>query len=179
VNAISEVYQTHLEELQFCWEQLHVLSVSPDVMERDLSAWRDRFRAHLDGLMVVSEEEAMAFLEPKLEDPTTSFAAAYALLQRRSEQGNAAVLSVFHEAQDEQLDGLCAALCHSPIDDRIVRVLSDDLENSPASIAAPAAEVLAFHGRLDRNHPRLQQLVAEEDPRIRQRAWRVRALAAV
>lgn len=177
MKTIVEVYQTHLEELLFCLVQLQNLSMSPDVTESDFVPWQERLRAHLDGLMAVPEDEIVPLLEKKLDDPEAAFSAAYALL-RRNERGAAVVLETFRSAKEDQLEGLCCALCHSPIDEFIVSGLKEEFETGPPPIAVAAAEVLAFHGKLAMNNSRVTQLVAAEDARIRRWAWRVQALAA-
>ena len=178
MKTIVEVYQTYLEELQFCLVQLQNLSMSPDVVEGDFVAWQERRDAHLDGLMVAPEDEIVPFLKEKLDDPDAASSAAYTLLRRRNERDAAAVLETFRSAKDDQLDGLCCALCHSPIDDLIVSALNDELESGPPPIAAAAAEVLAFHGKLAMNNSRVTQLVFADEPQIRRRAWHVQALVA-
>jgi hypothetical protein len=85
------------------------------------------------------------------------------------------VLTAFEKAEGPALQGLCEALCHSPIDD-LIEKLKSWYESGPNHLAAAAAEVFAYHGRFQASSKRLAEFLTDSDPFVCQAAWRIVAL---
>ena len=174
-NVISAILGQHLEEfLSLCGQHQHALQ-SPDYRAADLEPLEKRIAAHLDGILVAGEA-AMPLLEEGLagEEPQVAFAAAYILL-RMGPETSQRVLEAFLQAKEGQMEGIGRALCHSPVDP-MMKSLRQAIADSPAPVAVAAAEVLAFHRKLDRSTKRLDMLLHDENPAVRCRAWRVMAM---
>ena len=84
------------------------------------------------------------------DDPSTSFAAAYALLRLENETATLAVIQAFSGAQGKQMHGLRQALSLARME-QILPSLPFLFFSSATPTVAAAADVLACHGAL---HPR-------------------------
>lgn len=101
-----------------------------------------------------------------------SFVAAYTLLCMNSDLGAQKVTDAFKQANGKQLDGICEALCHGPID-KVLNSLERALASARPRTALAATEVLTFHSRFDRpNMERLAEFMRDENPEVRRSAWR-------
>jgi len=174
--VIPEILQQHFDELQFLWGQHRAALRSPEYKLSDLRRLEERIEAHLDGLLVPGER-VIPLVKGGLagEDPLQAFAAAYVLLRLNRENATKQVLDAFLNAQGPALEGLRDALCHSPITE-ILPSIRGAFTSAPAPIAVAAAEILAFHARLDPNPRRLADFFADEDAGVRRAAWRVAAI---
>lgn len=174
--VIPGILQKHFEELEFLLGQCLRAVRSPDYRARDLLWLEERIEANVDGLLVAGEE-AMPLLEEALsgDDPRVTFAAAYVLLRMDNEAGIHGLMNAFLQANEQQLDGIRAALCHCP-SDKFIEQLRKLLVSSPSSIAVAAAEVLVFHRKLKSLPSRLNEFLKDESPWVRRSAWRVMAM---
>jgi hypothetical protein len=174
--VIPEVYEKHLEELQSLWQQRRELLFSPELTLGQLRAWERRIAEHLDGLLVPGEAMVpVAGQALSADDPGVVFAAAFVLLQWNRQSAAELVLEALLEAEAEPREAICEAMCHGPIE-RIEGRLHEAVASNPVPVAVAAAEVLAFHGRLDPKTNRLAEFFADEDPAVRRKAWRIAAI---
>ena len=167
--------QNHLEEFQFlCGQYQHALK-SPDYRPGDLDPLERRIASHLDGILVAGDA-AVPLLEAGLaaDEPQVAFSAAYVLLRMKA-GGTQRVVDAFTQAKGGQLVGICRALCQSPVG-MLVDQLRQAAVSSPATTAAAAAEVLAFHRKLGPTAKRIDEFLKDENPEVRRRAWRFTAL---
>lgn len=175
-GVIPEIFQQHLDSYQFLWRQWQDARGSPDFTLRDLARLEARMEAHLDGLLVAGENVA-PMLEPSLsgDDRAAALAAAYVLLAMGRDEFAAKVLDAFRGAQGPALEGIRDALCLGNVT-RVLPQLRELFTSSPAPIAVAAAEVLAFHDRLEAASARAAGFLTHDDPAVRRAAWRVASL---
>jgi uncharacterized protein (TIGR02270 family) len=170
------LFTEYFEELGFLWGQRRRALDSPKRTLRELKDLEDRIEAHVDALVVAGEQVvSMAESALSADDPLAVFAAAYALLRQETVPAAQAVMQAFLQAKESQLDALSEALCQGPID-RVMVPLRQALASADPPIAAAAAEVLAFHGRLDPKEQRLVEFCGDASPQARRAAWRAIAL---
>lgn len=176
-RIIVDILEEHLEELAFLWMQREEAIRSNQYVAHEISALDERIEAHVQGILV-GGDAAIPLLHEKLtgDDPLEVFAAAYALLRLNTETAAQMVIDYFLQATKDRLDKLCEALCHGTIEN-IASALEEALVTGPPPIAVAAAQVLAFHGQIGSSEPRLGEYLESEDPLVRQRAWRVVAIA--
>jgi hypothetical protein len=166
----------HVTELQDVWEHRRSLLNSSELTRGDLTVWDERIKAHLDALLVPGPD-AVPILHNVLvdEDVNCTFAAVYALLAVNTDSAAQAVWDWFMTAPVERLEEAACAMACSSIHS-LERRLKETVASGPSEPAAAAAEVLAHHGRLDRNHARLPKLLVDECAAVRRTAWRVAAI---
>lgn len=176
---IPDLLEEHYEELQFLWGRRQSALRSPTITMRGFSALEERIEGHVQGLLV-AQDRLIPFLEEGLSsnDPARAFATAYPLLRLDTEAARSPVLNAFSTAAGKQLDGICQALCQSPVNS-ILPALQALFFSSSSITAAAAAEVLAFHRALPAQLGPIEQLLQDEDPAVRQSGWRVVATAAL
>jgi uncharacterized protein (TIGR02270 family) len=168
----------HYEELEFLWAQRQSALHSPVLTLRELGDLEERIEAHLEGLLV-GERHALQVVENGLagSDESRALAAAFTLMRLNDPDAQRMVLGSFMEAHGQQLEGIRQALCHSPIED-LGRELEQAFTTAPEPVAAAAAEVLAFHGRLDPHSAKLVNFISSKDPEVRARAWHAQSCLA-
>jgi hypothetical protein len=106
-----------------------------------------------------------------------AFGIAMVLLESPDPRGAEGLLQALAAAEQEPLvHGLQAALRRGPAE-RVLPRLKQWLASGTSRQAASAAEVLAFHRQLDKNPPRLSELMDDPDPIVRRAAWRAAALS--
>ncbi|MCH8923563.1 MAG: hypothetical protein IIA67_10505 [Planctomycetes bacterium] len=173
-GLIPEVYQQHLAEFQALWTQRQEMLSSPELTAGDLDAWEDRIGAHRDALLLPDEEAVIPLVAGGLaeEDTEMVFGAAYVLLKLKSQWAASLVGEAFGEAEGDRLAGIGQALCHAPIA-LLESTLRQTVESDVPPRAVVAAEALAFHHKLRPEEPRLGALLGDEDPAVREAAWRV------
>jgi len=171
---IREVFDQHFEELQSFLTQRQAWLSDSVLNSDDLRQREERALAHLDGLLVHGPA-IIPLLEPRLAEDDSAFAAAYVLLQLGNNGISQLVARTFGDAQATQLEGIGDALCQSPIAS-ISSKIREILDSGPTRHALAAAIVLAFHQLLPEDHERLDEFHNDEDPQIRQAAWRLTAL---
>lgn len=174
--AIVEVLQQHFDELTFLCEFWQSAIWDPDYDVEGVAELEERIHAHADGL-VLGGNHSLPLLKEGLasDEPPAAFAAAYTLLRTRIEQAAQTVIDALCQAEQGPLDGISQALCHSPIDglqDELARLI----DSAAPPVAAAAAQVLAFQGKLKGPPRRMEELLGHEDPQVRQTAWRTVAL---
>lgn len=175
-RVMVDILEEHLEELAFLWMQRQEAIRSHEYVSREVADLEQRMEAHVQGLLV-GGDAPIPLVEETLrgDDPLDAFAAAYTLLRLRSEDANHRVLYAFREAEGEQLDGIRDALCHGA-NEPVLELIRDSLDSAPPAVAAAAAEILAFHRQLDHQTEQLTEFFHDDDPQVRQAAWRVVAL---
>lgn len=173
---LQSILEEHFEELQMLWELRQSAIHDPDYLLEDIAELDERIEAHVDGL-VLGEQHAGPILEEGVggDEASVVFAAAYVLLRLQDQAAADLVMDTLTEAQGEQIDGLRQALTHGPLD-LVTDRLKELYESGPPHLAAAVAEVYASRGRLQPNASRLQEFYEDEDPAIRQAAWRITAL---
>ena len=175
-KAIPSVLAEHLEQLAMLWEQREGAQRSPDFLREDAAELDERLEAHVDGLLFAGDE-ADALLEEglKSDEAAGAFAAAYVLLRQKTQASADCVVDAFLEAQEDQLSGIRQALCHGPIKS-IEQRLRDVCESKEPAAAIAALEVLAYHEKATGLLHRLFDYYADENPAVRQAAWRITAM---
>jgi len=173
LKVIPDILEEHFEELAFLWGQRQEALYSPEYTLPELLDLEERIEAHVQGLLVGSEN-TIGFIEGGLsqDEPLEVFAAAYTLLRLNIESAARQVMDAFLQAEGPQLDGIREALSHGPIE-TVTAQLSEAVTSAPASIAAAAAEALAFHRKLDPTIPRLAEFSQDKDAQVRRTAWRL------
>jgi uncharacterized protein (TIGR02270 family) len=106
------------------------------------------------------------------DDSAKAFAAAYSLLRLQNETATFAVIQAFSAAQGKQMQGLRQALSHAQLE-QILPSLPFLFFSSAAPTVAAAADVLVSHSALPPPGMTIDQLLQDEDPGVRQIAWRV------
>ncbi len=175
-GVIPGVLQKQLEEFQFlCSQRLGILQ-DAEWTTADLLRLDQRILAHRDGLLAAGEA-LVALVQPGLgqDEPAVAFAAAFLLLQLGTETAAGLVMEAFLTAQGGQLRGILQALCQGSLE-MVRQPLCDAITTAPAPVCIAAAEALAFHGQLDPRWTRWRQGLVDENPQVRQAAWRVVAL---
>jgi uncharacterized protein (TIGR02270 family) len=172
-TVIVGILEEHLEELAYLWGQRRSALRSPEYTLRELHDLEERIEARVHGLLA-GREHTVPLLEDGLsqDDPLVVFAAAYTFLRMGNDLGAHKVTDAFFQATRRLLDGIREALCHGPIDN-VLSSLQRALATASAGTAAAAAEILAFHSRLDPRSERLQELLKDANPGVRRAAWRI------
>ena len=167
-DAISSAAR-HFDELGVLWAVWRQQLKSNELTINNLEKLETRLRAHIDGVFAGNRMAVQIALDRlrsiRSED---TFAAAYLLMRR--DRANA-VMVAFEQSADS-LSGIRHALCHSPIDE-VEEQLNRILDEQDSLRASAAAEVLAFHGKLDYDHPRITQFFKDQHAAIRSAAWRM------
>ena len=173
---LLSILEEHFEELQMLWELRSAALKDPDYRGEDIVELDERIEAHVDGL-VLGDEHSLPLLEESLgsDDPLVSFAAAYTMLRMRDEELAKKVVEAFETAGDEAGDGIREALRLGPLE-FLEEPLTEAALSAPAPAAAAAAEILAFHDKLDALPGRWDEFCSHEDPRVRRMAWRILAM---
>jgi uncharacterized protein (TIGR02270 family) len=173
LSYIPELIEHHYEELQFLWGQRQSALRSPRYTMREFSALEQRIEAHVQGLLVAGVD-LLHIVEPGLasDDAKTSFAAAYALLRLENETATLAVIQAFSGAHGKQMYGLRQALSLARME-QLLPSLPFLFFSSASPTVAAAADVLAWHGALPPPGLTIDTLLQDEDPTVRETAWRV------
>jgi uncharacterized protein (TIGR02270 family) len=175
-GVIPAIYAQHLQEFAFLWGQRQAAVRSPDYTPRDLAQLQQRLDAHLDGLLTAGHSGVSVLVQELTgDDPLTVFTAAYALLRLELSEAAEKAVDALLQAQPPQVDVLRQAFCHGPID-LVAERLEAVYRTGPAALAATAAEIFAYHGRLGREPGRLAEFFAQPDPAVRGTAWRIATL---
>jgi uncharacterized protein (TIGR02270 family) len=174
----TKLLELHAEELEFLWAQRQSILRSPLRFRYDLAALEERIEAHVQGLLVAGAE-MLPLMAPGLDadEPFPVFLAAYPLLRLGTEPAVQRVLFNFVTAKEGKLDGLRQALCYAGLP--ALNPLQKALTNAPAAAAVAAAEILAFHGRLEIQAAQFDVFLKHKDPLIRTAAWRTMARANI
>lgn len=174
---IPDILEEHLEGLAFLWAQRQATLRDPATTFPRFRELERRITAHRDGIRAVGAD-ARALLEEMLasEDGCEAFAGACGLLDPAVGMDPQVVLDAFETAEDARLDGLRMALAH--VGDRTIDGLLTRPRPAP-TVAVAAAEVLAFHRRLDRSEALLLPFLTAEDAALRAAGWRVVACAVI
>ncbi|HXC36697.1 MAG TPA: hypothetical protein VNV43_12530 [Candidatus Acidoferrales bacterium] len=170
---IPDLFETHFEELAFLWSQRRSALVSRRYSRNAFRDLEERVEAHVAGLLHSGEHIVPATKDGlSADDAAVAFASAYTLLRLKSPTTAYIVMEVFREAQEEQLDGIRQALCHGPIE-----LVLEDLRQAAATasptIAVAAIEALHFHSKLGPEAKHLEQFLSDENPEVREAAWRI------
>jgi hypothetical protein len=173
VRFIADILEEHFEEIQALWIRREAALQSPEHTLRTLARLDERIEAHVSAMLprgdvvpaLVSEALTGSF-------SADAFAAAYVLLRLGDDEQARRVLEAFLTSEGGTREGIRNALCQAPIGP-LASSLTDALAKSPPALAVAAAEVLAFHGQLDRNSEELTALLEDDDPAVRRDAWRV------
>jgi uncharacterized protein (TIGR02270 family) len=174
--VIPSVLAEHLEQLTMLWQQRQDAQRSPDYVREDAAQLDERLEAHVDGLLLAGEQ-AVPLLEEALggDESAAVFAAAFVLLRQEQAAMADRVVDAFLQAEPGQMAGIRQALCYGPIQS-IEERLRGICESEQSSAAVAAFEVLAYHQRAAGLFHRLARLYADEDPAVRQAAWRITAM---
>ncbi|HYU10452.1 MAG TPA: hypothetical protein VEK77_13835 [Gemmatimonadales bacterium] len=170
---IPDLLEEHIEELGYLWGRRQTALRDPDYTLKDFLYIEERIAAHRDGVRAVGDL-ALPLLEETLkqDDPLTTFAAAYALLQFGSPSATQRVVDTFRSAKDDRLASLEDALRHGPIDSGLttVQLLC---HNGGAAVAVAAATALAFHSAYGSVANEITRFLRDEDPMVRRQGWRL------
>ena len=179
LSYIPELVEHHYEELQFLWGQREFALRSPLYTLPKFLDLEQRIEAHVQGLLVAGAD-LIQIVEQGLtsDDPSTSFAAAYALLRLENETATLAVIQAFSGAHGKQMLGLRQALSLARME-QILPSLPFLFFSSAAPTVVAAADVLAWHGALPPPGLTIDTLLQDEDPSVRETAWGVVANAGL
>jgi hypothetical protein len=175
----DEVAKTALAEVQFLCEQRLGIVRSPDFREEVLGIYDQRLAASLDALLVRGPQIVpwLVSMLATAAAPGDICGVAVALLESRDPQAADGLLAALEAAQEEPKQrGLLMALRRGQID-LLVQPLQKWFASGSPRLAALAAEILAFHQRLEQTPARLNALCSDADPQVRRTAWRAAALA--
>ncbi|MCL4204038.1 MAG: hypothetical protein KJ000_16165 [Pirellulaceae bacterium] len=174
--VVPSVLNEHLEQLTMLWQQRQDAQRSPDYLREDVARLDERLEAHVDGLLLAGEQ-AIPLLEESLasEEPAAVFAAAFVLLRQEQPGAATRVVEALLLAEQGQLTGIRQALCHGPIA-LIEARLREICESGQSAAAVAALEVLAYHQRATGLLHRLARFYVDENPVVRQAAWRITAM---
>jgi hypothetical protein len=170
--VMSAIVERHFEEFGSLWATWRELLDSDELTAKDLQPLESRILAHFDGLLVSSNPATQLSLERiRSDNPDDVFAAAFFLL--RNNHAETVVVSL--ESPDALVTPIKDALCASEIG-AVEKQLQEICATGDAPCAVAAAEVLAMHGKLDRNHSRIADFFQDERPDVRAAAWRMVAM---
>ncbi|MFY2561073.1 TIGR02270 family protein [Corallococcus terminator] len=161
-----ELFETHLEEATFLWDQRRAAATSPQV----LFPWvadtvEARLLAHLDALVLGGPRVAQALLEPAsaAEEEGRVFSAAYALLASGAEAAREQVLSWLESEEAVAREGATHALALAPGVD-LEALLPPRLSRVAPPVASCLLRVLALRGRS--KDVRLEPFLGHEAPAV-------------
>jgi HEAT repeat protein len=176
---LIDILEEHFEETAILWERRRSAVSDPLYSVIAIGRLDERMEAHVDGL-ILGEQHARPILEEGIggDEASVIFAAAYVLLRLQDQAAADLVMDTLMEAQDEQVDGLRQALSQGPLD-LVGERLKEMYQSGPSRLAVVAAEVFASHGRLHVTASRLRKFYDDDDPEIRQAAWRITALVGM
>lgn len=107
-----ELYQEHLEEASFLYEQRLAYLHDPEVNWPDLRDWEDRFEAHIDALVVGGELALDVCRQKAATGDTGEIHAALCVLCRQDRKDDAfAALGALDPTDQEALRAAAHALC--------------------------------------------------------------------
>lgn len=177
---IPELLDTHREDLAFLAGQRREALHSRRHALRDWSDLGERMEAHLQGLLVAPVAHLHPWLTPDLQasDRDVAFAAAWTLMRCGDVAASGGVVGAFRAAEGAALAGLRDAFSavEAAVAVPLVRPVLEDTSVDPARAVA-AAVVLANHGALPSDTPRLRRLLDGDDPAVLALAWQVVARA--
>jgi uncharacterized protein (TIGR02270 family) len=172
LTFIPDILEQHVEDLGFLWGQRQDALRSPDYTYAKFLELEDRIAAHLRGVLVVGER-GLEWIERGLgsDDALEAFASGFSLLHLPNAALHERVLVAFETAERPRRDGLRHALRHCPAGDlaRCERLMKE----APGPLAAAAAEVLVFQGRLELPADRLHAFVLADEAEVREAGWRL------
>lgn len=173
--VLTDILEEHFEEVGFLWTQRQSAIRSPRYTLRELHELEERIEAHVQGLLVGGEQTAV-MLQPGLaaEEAEPAFVAAYVLSRLDQPDVRTQVWDAFLKAKGPGLTGIAQALCHLPVDPVLPKLRQIMAGTIPVSseLKAAAAEVLGFHGRLEVKAPEMERLLKDDNPAVRETAWR-------
>jgi uncharacterized protein (TIGR02270 family) len=173
---MEDVLDEHLEDLEFLLQQRESALYSPEYTRSELRELERRIAAHVDGLLIGLERTvALATARLADEEPGMVFAVAHTLLRLEVDSATRVVGEAFLAAQGRILSALVAALKLGPIT-LLADFLARTLRSAKAPTAVAAAEALAFHSKLDVHDRRLAELMEDNDPEVRVKAWKTVSL---
>jgi uncharacterized protein (TIGR02270 family) len=180
LTFIPDIAEEHYEELQFLWSQRRNALRSPAYTLRELGMLEERIEAHVQGLLVIGEENVYTFVDKGLtgEDEMAAFAAAYALLRLGTPTALAKVLDAFRDAKGKQLDGIREALAFGaaqPLQQQLTTLFL----SGPLPVAVAAGEALVLQNAVRPAYEHVARFLTAEDPNVRAAAWRIVANAVI
>jgi hypothetical protein len=168
-----------LADLQFFCERRFAALLSPEFDAEVLATFEERMDAYVD-VLLSRGPEVIGWLQSKLADaaePGEVCGIALALLQSGDAPALDVILTEAGTSEDEpKLRGLSMALRLGPIEPIAAKLQSWLASGTPLQ-AARAAEVLAFHAKLEREAERVSRLCVDPDPLVRRAAWRAMVLS--
>ncbi len=175
LTVIADILEEHFEELELLWARRQVTLRSPDCTMGALLDLEERIEGHVEGLLVGGDATA-GLVAPGLtgEEPALAFAVAYTLLRMGGPGRVGRVVAAFDAARPGPLEGIRQAMSHGPAAS-LLPGLRQALATGPALLAASAAEVLAFQAPGEVEDGRLDALLHDKSPAVRQIAWQVAA----
>ncbi|CAN5420990.1 hypothetical protein BH11PSE9_BH11PSE9_04250 [soil metagenome] len=171
---IPELLVIHADELAFLWGQRRAAVHDARYTLKAFVGLNDRVESHVQGLLAVPSALPELLMPRVLEarERDEVFAAGHALLRLSEPAVTQRVVLAFAAASAEQLLGLRDALGFAPLGNSAPDVHAM-LAGAPPPQALAAATVLAHHGRLEPDEPRLNALLMDDDPQVCEQAWRV------
>lgn len=171
-----DIFDEHLDELGFLFGLWRRAQQDPDYSLRAVGELEERIRAHLQGVQVPGQSAWPHLIELLgADDADVVFAAAYALLHTGVAAHASITVEAFSAADEARLDALTMSLAHAPLQQDALERVRALLSARPASRAAAAAEVLAFHGALPLTGEQLRYFIEDDDATARRAGWRLAA----
>jgi len=176
VPLIPDIFEEHVEELEFLWGRRQDALDSPRSSARHLRELDGRIDAHVEGLLLAGER-LVPLLRAGLSsnDPSAAFAVAYPLLRLDRPEAADLVLRAFLRAEGGQLEGLRQALCQGPVS-AILGPLRAAARSSEPRIGLSALHVLACQSPSECSVDRVERFLLHRTPELRRDGWRVAAL---
>lgn len=173
LTFIPDIAEEHFEELQFLWSQRRNALRSAAYTMREMGMLEERIEAHTQGLLVLGDN-LLEFVGKALDgdDAMPAFAAAYALLRLGTPAAIERVRDAFLGAEGKRLQGIGEALANGPAQP-LIPLLQSLFTSAAPPVAAAAGEALAFHRALQSTSEQLVPLLRDEQPAVRQSAWRI------
>jgi uncharacterized protein (TIGR02270 family) len=180
LTFLPDVAEEHFEELQFLWSQRRIALRSSAYTIRELAMLEERIEAHVDGLLVIGEENLYSFVEPGLsgDDEMPAFAAAYVLLRVGTPASIARVLLAFTKGKGKRLDGIREALAFGSAQP-VHADLTTLLLSGPLEVGVAAGEALVLQNAIRPAFEHIARFLGAEDPGVRAAAWRIVANATI
>lgn len=172
---LQSILEEHFEEIQMLWELRRESVRDPDYVGGDLGDLDERIEANVDALILDrSRSESLLIAGLATGEFSAVFAASFVLLRIGEPTQIGQVFKTLETADNEAtLDGLADSLMMSYTSrlEPMLRQLTSD--SKKPSVVAVAAEVLAFHGKLELGNTRVAELLLDDSPFVRRRSWRI------
>src|SRR5688572_27578789 len=159
---LVSLVEEHFDELQMLWELRESALTDADYRKEDIVGLDEWIECHVDAL-VLADRAAWPILEAGLGgDRLAALAASLALL-RQGPPGAELVMATLATAEGPAVDGIREGICNSNLEN-VAGQLKEWYETGAALLSVTAAEIFAYHRRLNESSSRLDSYFSDPNP---------------